>query len=203
MRITWTAVGVATALALAAGPVSAAAQTAKPTSTAPKQTTAPALKPTDKSMDDRIEKRIAADAGLKQYSVSVDVENGVAKLTGAVPTAAMKTRAGTFAKVTGITKVDNQLVVDKDAPKTVTAKAKEAISKTGEVITDTWILTKVKASFVGEDALKGSDINADVANKVVTLKGTVKSEAGRLRAITLAKETEGVVRVVDQLKIVK
>ena len=58
-------------------------------------------------------------------------------------------------------------------------KAREATSSTGEKITDAWILTKVKAQFVGEDALEHSDINVDVRNHVVFLKGTVASQAGQ------------------------
>jgi osmotically-inducible protein OsmY len=36
---------------------------------------------------------------------------------------------------------------------------------------------------------------------VVTLKGTVKSAAGRTRAVELARGTDGVARVVDELAI--
>ena len=61
----------------------------------------------------------------------------------------------------------------------------------------------MKWFFVGEDLLKGSDINVDTNNHVVTLKGTVTSNAGRDRAIALAKRTSGVQRVVDQLTVVK
>jgi hyperosmotically inducible protein len=69
------------------------------------------------------------------------------------------------------------------------------------VITDGWITTRVKSKFIDEDLLKGSDINVDTTNKVVTLKGTVKSAAARARAVELAKETDGVTRVIDQLTI--
>ena len=53
--------------------------------------------------------------------------------------------------------------------------------------------------FLGDDLLKGSDINVDVKDNVVTLKGTVKNAAARTRAVALASDTEGVKRVVDQL----
>ena len=71
----------------------------------------------------------------------------------------------------------------------------------GMAIHDAWITTKVKWVFVGADELKGSDINVDTKDHVVTLKGTVKSEAGRAKALALAKDTDGVKRVVDQLTI--
>ena len=80
-------------------------------------------------------------------------------------------------------------------------QAREATSSTGEKITDAWILTKVKAQFVGEDALEGSDINVDVRNHAVHLKGTVASEAGKTRAAEIARKTEGVTRVVNDLRV--
>jgi osmotically-inducible protein OsmY len=76
------------------------------------------------------------------------------------------------------------------------------VQKATSEVTDAYILTRVKSKFVGEDLLKGSDINVDADNQVVTLKGTVTSEAGRARAIALAKEAEGVKSVVDRLTIV-
>ena len=80
-------------------------------------------------------------------------------------------------------------------------ETKEGLSKTGEVITDGWITTHVKAKFVGEDLLKGSDIDVDTNDHVVTLKGTVTSAAGRRRAAAQAKEVEGVHSVVNHLTI--
>jgi hyperosmotically inducible periplasmic protein len=78
---------------------------------------------------------------------------------------------------------------------------REATSSTGEKITDAWILTKVKAQFVGEDALKGSDINVDVRDHTVYLKGTVASDVGKARAAEIARKTEGVTRVVNDLRV--
>jgi hyperosmotically inducible protein len=89
----------------------------------------------------------------------------------------------------------------KDAAKSVGSKTKEVAGTTGEVITDAWITTKIKADFVNEDTLKGSDINVDTDNHVVTLKGTVASAAGKTRAEQIAKTTKGVTRVVDTLTI--
>jgi len=81
------------------------------------------------------------------------------------------------------------------------AKAKATTEKSDNKVEDAWILTKVKSKFIGEDALKGSDINVDVREGVVILKGTVASEAGRTRAIAIAKDTDGVARVDDRLAI--
>jgi osmotically-inducible protein OsmY len=179
----------------------------------------------DSTLDERIEKRIAADPSLKKHDIKIAVNNGVATLTGTVQSQAERRKATQLATITGVARVDNQIVVDpstkgttgtiektkegagKVAEKTkegavkVGEKTKEGLSKTGEVITDGWITTRVHSKFVGEDLLKGSDINVDTNDHVVTLKGTVMSAAARARAVAQAKEVEGVHRVIDQLTI--
>ena len=102
-------------------------------------------------------------------------------------------------------KPDNHVVQAKDAvvksAKVVGAKTKDGLSKSGEVMTDGWITTRVNSRFVNEDLLKGSDINVDTDQHVVTLKGTVTTTAGRTQAGVVAKGTEGVRRVVNRLTI--
>ena len=89
----------------------------------------------------------------------------------------------------------------KDAAVKVGEKTKDVAATTGEAITDAWITTKLKADFVNEDTLKGSDINVDTNNHVVTLKGTVVTAAGKARAAEIAKTTKGVNRVINTLTI--
>jgi osmotically-inducible protein OsmY len=97
--------------------------------------------------------------------------------------------------------VQNDIKVDPTEDKSVADRMKSGLSKTGEKITDAWITTKVHWFFMGEDTLKGSDINVDTKDNVVTLKGTVKSAAGKARAVQLAKHADGVKQVVDHLTI--
>ena len=68
-------------------------------------------------------------------------------------------------------------------------------------IKDGWLVMKIHSEFVDEDVLSGSNIDVDVKNGVVTLQGTVPSEAARARAIQSAKNNDGVKNVVDQLRI--
>jgi hyperosmotically inducible periplasmic protein len=68
-------------------------------------------------------------------------------------------------------------------------------------IKDGWLVMKIHSEFVDEDVLAGSNIDVDVKNGVVTLQGTVPSEAARARAIQSAKNNDGVKGVTDQLKI--
>jgi len=112
---------------------------------------------------------------------------------------------GTAASQTAGEKPTNHVVQAKDAvvkgAKVVGEKTKDGLSKTGEVMTDGWITTRVHSRFVGEDLLKDSDIKVDTDKHVVTLKGTVTNPAGRRKAIAIAKGTEGVRRVVNHLTI--
>jgi hyperosmotically inducible protein len=87
------------------------------------------------------------------------------------------------------------------AAKKTGEKGKDGVIDVDANINDAWITTKVKTDFINEDLLKGSNINVDTNNHIVTLKGTVASEAGRARALQIAKTTKGVSRVVDQLTI--
>jgi osmotically-inducible protein OsmY len=188
---------------------------------APPQTTA---NTSDSAIDKRIEARLNANASLKPYHIKASVDGGVATLTGTVATEAQKARAAQLAMVTGVTRVDNQITVDpnastkgtagkiedktkegyektKEGAKKVGEKTKEGAVKAGNEVTDAWILTRVKSKFVGEDLLKDSDINVDVDKHIVTLRGTVTSDAARARAIEQAKEVEGVKQVVNKLTI--
>jgi osmotically-inducible protein OsmY len=155
----------------------------------------------DDAIKDRIEHRLAMDASVRKYDLSVKVSEGVATLGGTVSTDAQKAEADRLARVPGVTKVNNEVKVDRDVDGTLTERTKSGLSKTGEAITDAWITTKVKWFFVGDDSLKGSDIAVDTNNHVVTLKGTVRTAAGKGRAVQLAKSTDGVSRVDDQLTV--
>jgi osmotically-inducible protein OsmY len=240
MKAVFGSVVVAAAL-VAAGPVSARAA-------APQATTTTA----DSSLASKIEKKLNDDKALKKWNIKAKVDNGVATLTGTVPTEADRRKAAQIATMPGIARVDNQIVVDLDANRikgttgaidkgadktkagvdkasdktkegvdkaidkskdgvntaydkskegvaTAADKSAQGISKAGEAITDVWIKARVKSKFVDEDVLKGSDISVDVNDHVVTLSGTVPTEAGRLRAIEEAKKVDGVHQVIDKM----
>ena len=191
-----------------------------------------AAKSADHNLDERIEKRIDTST-LKKYNVKVSVTNGVATLTGTVATEADRAKATQLATIPGISRVENQLIVDLSAPtgtagvkakakegaektkegaeklgektksgaEKVADKTKEGLSKTGEVITDGWITSRIKTRFMAEEVLRGSAINVDTDHHVVTLKGAVPTTAARDKAMELAKEVEGVDKVVDSLTV--
>ena len=204
----------------AAGPVRGA-------SARQQATTSGAAKVDDSTLRSRVAANLKKNAALAAREVDVDVKEGIVTLKGTVRTASEKARAARLATVKGVAEVRNELVVDAAASKSRAGRAidttkeagekaaaatkktvqeagektKEAVSTTGEAITDSWITTEVKTKFFDETVLKDSDINVETNNHVVTLKGTVASRAAKVRAAAIARGTEGVTRVIDQLVI--
>jgi hyperosmotically inducible protein len=71
----------------------------------------------------------------------------------------------------------------------------------GCAATDPGLTTKVKAKLAADDTVSASQIDVSTHDKVVTLSGTVGSEAERDRAVQLARETEGVADVENRLMV--
>jgi hypothetical protein len=63
------------------------------------------------------------------------------------------------------------------------------------------ITAKIKSKMALDDGIRARTIDVDTEDGVVTLTGTVESEAERARAVRLAEETDGVRSVVDRLRI--
>ena len=64
---------------------------------------------------------------------------------------------------------------------------------------DVGVTTKVKAKFAADDVVKASQIEVETRNGTVTLTGNVDSEDAKERALQLARDTAGVVKVVDMI----
>jgi osmotically-inducible protein OsmY len=54
-----------------------------------------------------------------------------------------------------------------------------------------------------EHLVKGADIQVTAKSGVLLLEGTAPSTAAKQRALTLARETEGVTQVVDRIRVGK
>jgi hyperosmotically inducible periplasmic protein len=120
---------------------------------------------TDKTIDKRIEQRVNADASLTKYHVKVSVDGDIATLTGTVATEAQKARAGSLANVKGVTRVDNQIVVDAYVGSKGTMGKMEDKTKEGAV------KTKEGAEKVGEKTKEGAEQVVDKTKKGVSKVG--------------------------------
>lgn len=79
--------------------------------------------------------------------------------------------------------------------------ASDTVQKAEEAVSDTWITSKVKSSFLADKNLNGMDIKVETKKGVVALSGMVKTDAERELAIDTAKNIKGVTAVsADALK---
>ena len=171
--------------------------------TAPK--TAPQTQPksgnrvTDGWITMKIHSQFVPEDALEDSNIDVDTNAGVVTLNGTVASEAGRARAVAIAKATdGVKNVADKLRV---MPAAKSGAVTEAAKTGTRKVTDGWIKSKIYAQFLTENALEDSDIDIDVANGAVTLKGIVRSQAGRDRAVAVAKATDGVKSVKDALKV--
>jgi hyperosmotically inducible protein len=72
---------------------------------------------------------------------------------------------------------------------------------TGEYIDDTAITAKVKSAFVSDDSVKALDVQVETFRGVVQLSGFVDSAAQKSRAEQLARNTNGVRDVTNNIQL--
>lgn len=72
------------------------------------------------------------------------------------------------------------------------AANESTMDEAGEAVSDTWITTKVKSALLVDDSTPGMDIKVETKDGVVSLSGTVATEAEREMAISKAREVKGV-----------
>ncbi|GIZ13614.1 BON domain-containing protein [Pseudomonas sp. NCCP-436] len=74
----------------------------------------------------------------------------------------------------------------------VTLAANDTIDKAEQAVSDTWITSKVKSTFIADSSLSALDIKVETNQGVVSLSGVVASDAERDLAIAKTREIEGV-----------
>jgi osmotically-inducible protein OsmY len=76
-----------------------------------------------------------------------------------------------------------------------------AAAKVKESAGEAALTSKIKAKMVLDDNIKARAIDVTTDDSTVTLSGVVRSVDEHDRAVRLARETAGVTRVVDQLRV--
>ncbi len=77
-------------------------------------------------------------------------------------------------------------------------KAGNAISETAS---DATLTTKVKSALLADEEVKGTQINVDTANQIVTLTGQAQSASAKQRAEQLALQVDGVKSVKNNITV--
>lgn len=134
--------------------------------------------------------RLMANDKTPSTDINVDTRNSVVTLFGTVPNKDAKAAAeGEARKVSGVSKVVNELQI-------VPAAKKEAVAAK-----DDDVEKAIDDALGKRDDLRGSNIDVEVANGVARLTGTVENEQQRLAAAVAARATPGVKAVKEELRI--
>ncbi|NVK54838.1 MAG: BON domain-containing protein [Alteromonadaceae bacterium] len=152
----------------------------------------------DAWIDGKAESTLLFNTHLNSFDINTDVQDGVIILTGKVDNTIDKKLAEELVVgIDGVERVDNQLTVvsssDDDEPM--------IDEETSAKLTDAKIATVVKSRYLMDSDISGLDIDVDVNNSNVVLKGTVESESERALAVEIAKNTAEVESVDDQLTV--
>jgi osmotically-inducible protein OsmY len=166
----------------------------------------------------KIQSKFVADHEINAREIKVSSRDGVVTLRGLIQNEPMRSLAVAVAKnTTGVKQVLDQLSVTVAAPVALHADANSsapvAIATSGSVAgggprpagspDDGRITSSIQAKYYLDDKLKGRRIHVDTTNGVVTLRGDVGSESERGEALLLARTSEGVKRVEDNLIVLE
>ncbi len=150
----------------------------------------------DAWIDGKAETTLLFNGNLDSFDINTDVKNGVVTLTGKVDTEVDKALAEELIEsLDGVKDVENML--------TVVNEEESDTAKIAQSLRDSKVEAVVKTRLLFESEVSGTDIEVEVDEGVVKLIGTVDSDAERDLAITIAKNTDDVKDVVDNLTIGK
>src|SRR5690606_26527625 len=142
----------------------------------------------------------ALNRHLSPFSIDVEIDNGVAILTGEVESEVDRDLAEQVALGgEGMREVDNQLKVEGETADRSTADDSGAAFSTR--FNDATTTATVKSKLLWNRNTEGLDINVGTRNGVVTLQGNTDSAESKELAERLARNTEGVRQVDNQLEV--
>ncbi len=150
----------------------------------------------DEEIKTEIENKFYYDVLLQAGLIEVNVENGNVRLSGKVGSAAEKNRAIRMAHVAGVKAVDSEHLKAEHQ-----AYNKMKRQDTFVLLEDPKIKSAVQDAFKYDPRVKEAQTEIDVENGVVTLTGFVDNLKARRAAGHDARNTLGVIRVDNQLKV--
>jgi hyperosmotically inducible protein len=160
----------------------------------------------DEALSAEVEKRLAADPALRDSKIGVkSVNRGVVLLDGDARTLSAHLHALKVARaVPGVRRVASEI----ESPDTLAddeiwrdAKS-DPKTPAAAPMRDAWITTESKVRLIANPATPARDINVDTQGGVVTLFGTVPTEAAKRAAETEIRKVDGVESVENALEVV-
>lgn len=134
--------------------------------------------------------RLLVDTETPGFDVNVDTHDQVVTLFGTVESEQAKRQAeAEVRKVDGVKDVRNDLQV-------VPPAEAKSVARTDDQLHDA-----IEKSFDTSPRLADAGIGVEVKNGVARLSGSVPSRSDQVAALTLARSTQGVRRVIDDLRL--
>jgi osmotically-inducible protein OsmY len=150
----------------------------------------------------KIQSKYFLDDEVKGHEINVDTNNGVVTLNGTVANEARRRQAVSLARATdGVKSVTDNLQVRSDTTANPAAGAARPVRTLEQAASDGWITTKIQSQYFLDGDVKGHKIDVDTRNGVVTLNGQVATDALKKQAEQIARETDGVKKVDNRLKV--
>ncbi len=141
--------------------------------------------PTDTEIESNIRTMLNFDNSVDATGIIVNVENGIATLTGYVPSTWQKIQAGDIAQsATGVLGIKNKLDIT-----------------LGRSYIDLDIENDIRNAFIRNSIVDSDRISVSVSNGVVTLSGTQPTYTAKRTARNIAYYTSGVIDVIDNIAI--
>ncbi len=146
----------------------------------------------DAWLDGKAETVLLMNTNLNSFDINTDVRKGVVTLTGHVENDVERDLAEELIEtLDGVKDVENKLtVMNKDKTRTL-----------GNAMMDAKVATVLETRYLFEPEVSATDIDIEAEDGVVTLRGMVSTDAEHDLAIAIAKNTDDVKRVIDELEV--
>jgi len=152
----------------------------------------------DASITMRIKTTYLFNGHLNPFRINVDTRDGVVTLRGTVPSDIHRDLAGEIAKnADGVGEVNNELRVASNGGEDLD----QADKSFGDAVRDATTTASIKMALAFERGVKASHIAVHTDRGTVTLIGEVDSQAERQLAARVARDADGVVRVVNHIEV--
>ena len=155
----------------------------------------------DASLAATVKSKLLWNSNTRGLDIQVKSETGNITLSGHAQTPAAKELAGQLAANTdGVREVFNHLSIS--TADSSGSEVQTTLNEARENISDGWITSKVKASFLYSRNLDALNISVNTDDGLVSLRGSVLSSAEKRLAVEIARNIRGVRGVdADALRI--
>ncbi len=140
----------------------------------------------------RVKSALLADADIKGFDIKVETRKGEVMLSGFVDNQTQIDRTMALViTLEGVKSIDNKL------------SQKDSTMSVGNKLDDGVITTRVKSALLADDSIKSLDISVLTRKTEVQLSGFVNNQGQIDRAMAVARATEGVTKVSNDMSLKK